>query len=243
MPLYIKSNQAISSNDITSNGILKTKVNRDGLILHLDAGHVDSYSGSGGTWYDLSGVGNHTTISGPTWTTVASRTAFNFTGNGQYVNKTGLSSFPTTELTYEVWLYPAASDTQGDDRGCVIQTSSGSAAYMSFNKSNRYMSNYWYGHSPEGYHESNGPSARSAWHHWCAVWDNRSIHQWVDGTYNVVKNVRGTSTANTNLWIGNEGGGSRQFSGAIAVVRIYNRALNGYEVYENFQAQRGRFGI
>jgi hypothetical protein len=58
----------------------------------------------------------------------------------------------------------------------------------------------------------------------------------------VVRNIMGTSTANTYIQIGNESGG-RQFSGAIAVVRIYNRALNGYEVYENFRAQRGRFGI
>jgi hypothetical protein len=52
----------------------------------------------------------------------------------------------------------------------------------------------------------------------------------------------GTSTANGNLIIGREGS-SRQFSGGIAIIRIYNRALNNYEVYENFQAQRGRFGI
>jgi len=74
------------------------------------------------------------------------------------------------------------------------------------------------------------------------VWDNRGLNQWVDGNYSVVRNIIGPSSANTAIQIGNEGGG-RQFSGGIAVVRIYNRALNNYEVYENFQAQRGRFGI
>jgi hypothetical protein len=241
MPLHVK-NHTISSNDITSLGVLDTKVNRDGLILHLDAADIDSYPGSGSIWYDLSNTSNDTTISGPTWTTVGGRTAFNFTSSGNVITKSGFNSFPSTELTYEVWLYPATSEITGDDRGCVILVSGGSGAYMSWNKSNRYMSNYWYGHSPEGYHETNGPSARGAWHHWCSVWDNRGVHQWVDGTYNVAKDVRGTSTPNTFLQIGNEGGG-RQFSGAIAVVRIYNRALNGYEVYENFQAQRGRFGL
>lgn len=240
MPLYVKNN-VISSNDITSTGVFDTKVNRDGLILHLDAANADSYFG-GSVWYDLSGTSNHVNISGPSLATVGGRTAFNFTSSGHVITKSGFSSFPSTELTYEVWLYPAASEITGDDRGCVILVSGGNAAYMSWNKANGYMSNYWYGHSPEGYHESNGPSARGAWHHWCCVWDNRGVHQWVDGTYNVVKDVRGTSTPNTYLQIGNEGGG-RQFSGAIAVVRIYNRALNGYEVYENFQAQRGRFGI
>lgn len=241
MPLYVKNN-AISSNDITSVGVFKEKVNRDGLIMHLDTANLNSYSGSGGVWYDLSGTSNDVNIYGPSWTTVGGRTAFNFSADGHYMSKSGFSSFPTTQLTYEVWLYPAASELTGDDRGCVIQNSGGSASYMSWNKSNRYMSNYWYGHSPEGYHETNGPSARGAWHHWCAVWDNKSVHQWVDGTYSVSKNVIGTSTANNAITIGREGGG-RQFSGAIAVIRIYNRGLNGYEVYENFQAQRDRFGI
>jgi hypothetical protein len=241
MPLVVK-NHIISSNDINSTGVFDTKVNRDGLILHLDAADIDSYPGSGSIWYDLSNTSNDTTISGPTWTTVGGRTAFNFTSSVNVITKSNFNSFPSTELTYEVWLYPANSEITGDDRGCIIQAGGGSAAYMSWNKSNQYMSNYWYGHSPEGYHETNGPSARGTWHHWCSVWDNRGVHQWVDGTYNVAKDVRGTSTPNTSLQIGNEGGG-RQFSGAIAVVRIYNRALNGYEVYENFQAQRGRFGL
>lgn len=240
MPLNVKNN-VISSNDITNAGVFDTKVVKDGLILHLDAGDVDSYPGSGSVWYDKSGLGQNLTISGPSWTTVGSRTAFNFASYGDYVYGS-ISSFPTTELTYEVWLYPRTGEITNDDRGCVILCNGGSGAYMSWNKSNAYMSNYWYSHSPEGYHESNGPSSRDNWHHWCAVWDNRGLSQWVDGNYGVVRNIRGTSTANSAITIGKEGGG-RQFNGGIAVIRIYNRALNNYEVYENFQAQRGRFGI
>ena len=60
--------------------------------------------------------------------------------------------------------------------------------------------------------------------------------------FSTTQQASGVLSINDLLQIGNEGGG-RQFSGAIAVVRIYNRALNAYEVYENFQAQRGRFGI
>ncbi|WP_282459068.1 hypothetical protein, partial [Mycoplasmopsis arginini] len=63
MPLYVKNN-AISSNDITSVGVFKEKVNRDGLIMHLDAANLNSYSGSGGVWYDLSGTSNDVNIYG-----------------------------------------------------------------------------------------------------------------------------------------------------------------------------------
>ena len=40
---------------ITDVGFEVSSIVTDGLILHLDAGDSNSYSGSGNTWYDLSG--------------------------------------------------------------------------------------------------------------------------------------------------------------------------------------------
>ena len=62
MPVIFKNNKVISSNDITSTGIFKSKINRDGAVVHLDAGDINSYPGSGTTWYDLSGNGYNFTI-------------------------------------------------------------------------------------------------------------------------------------------------------------------------------------
>ena len=42
------------------------------LVLHLDAGDSSSYSGSGTTWTDLSGQGNHATNTGATRSTESS---------------------------------------------------------------------------------------------------------------------------------------------------------------------------
>ena len=241
MSLNIKGN-VLSSSDVTSVGVFKSKINRDGLICYLDAGELNSYPGSGTVWYDLSGNGNNVNMTGsPSWTTVGSRTAFSFLSDGDYFTNT-FTGCPTTEITLEAWLYPGASEITAGDRGTVILINGGSGCYMSWNKSNQYLSSYWYSHSPEGYHESNGPSSRSAWHYWCSVWDNKDIYQWVDGTLGKVNNIVGTSTSNTNLLIGREGS-TRQFSGGISIIRIYNRALHPWEVAENFQANRGRFGI
>ena len=38
------------------------KIVTDGLICYLDAANRKSYSGSGSTWNDLSGNGNHATL-------------------------------------------------------------------------------------------------------------------------------------------------------------------------------------
>jgi hypothetical protein len=44
---------------------------KDGLVLALNAADVNSYPGSGNTWYDVSGNGNNATKNGnaanPTW--------------------------------------------------------------------------------------------------------------------------------------------------------------------------------
>jgi hypothetical protein len=38
-----------------------------GLVARYDAGNSSSYSGSGSTWYDLSGNGFHATLTNPSW--------------------------------------------------------------------------------------------------------------------------------------------------------------------------------
>ena len=235
--------QLITSTSVTADSNFSKSIITDGLICHLDAGNLNSYSGSGALWSDLSQYRNSVTIYGsPSWTSVGGRTAFNLTADGHYMSGGMNYAFPQTQLTYEAWIYPAASEITSGDRGTIILCNGGSGAYMSWNKSNGYMSNYWYGHTTEGYWEQNTTTSRSAWHHFCAVWDNTNIHQWVDGTYAKGFGTSGTSTKNTQIIIGRESSG-RQFAGGIAVIKIYNRALAGAEVLQNFNALRGRFGI
>ena len=241
MPINVGGN-IISSTSLSSGSFTKNVIDT-GLICHLDAGDINSYVGSGTTWTDLSSYGNNVTIIGsPGWTTVGGRTAFNLTADGHYMQGNSRTGFPTTSLTLESWIYPASSEITAGDRGTIIVANGGSAAYMSITKDTMKQSNYWYSHTPEGYHESTPAVSRGAWHHFCCVWDNTNVHQWTDGNYGKVFGVTGTSTSNPTWIIGRESSG-RQFSGGIAVIRIYNRALAGAEVLSNFNALKGRFGI
>jgi hypothetical protein len=220
------------------------KVTTTGLIASYDAAATRSYPGSGSTWYDLSGQGSNLTIYGSAATsTMGGATAFDLNTDGKYFAGTLNGTMPTTNATLEAWIYPGASEVTSGDRGTVILISGASNIYMSWNKDNRYLSNYWYSHSPEGYHETNGPSSRSAWTHWCSVWNysDAKVYQYVNGTVNSAT-TSGNASPGTNLNIGREGS-SRQFSGGIAVVRIYNTALTSTEVANNFGALRARFGI
>lgn len=80
----------------------------DGLKLYLDAYNLDSYSGSGGTWTDLSNSGYNFTITGPTWTTSGGRRYFEFDGvNDRMEGATDSSNFNigTTGYTWSIWIY------------------------------------------------------------------------------------------------------------------------------------------
>ena len=64
-----------------------------GLVLCLDAGNPKSYPGSGTTWTDLSGRGNHgTLVNGPTFNS-ANGGSIVFDGSNDYVELTAILEF------------------------------------------------------------------------------------------------------------------------------------------------------
>jgi hypothetical protein len=245
MPIILGTN-TLSSTNVNSSGVFTRAIVDEGLVLYYDAANYYSYPGSGTNWYNMVGSGNDLTLNnGLTTSTIGGRTAMNFDTNGKVATATGVSTtFGTKSATFEVWLYPAASELTSGDRGTIILINGGSAQYMSWTKDNGYLSSYWYNHSPEGYHETVGSTSRGTWNHWCAAWDYNSgrIFQYKNGLTAGNAATQGDSTPGQNINIGRESE-DRQFSGGIAVVRIYNRALSADEVFQNFTAEKNRFGI
>ena len=216
-----------------------------GLVLCLDAANPKSYSGTGTTWTDLSGNGNNmaasTTIS---LATFGNSIAFNFDAVGKFFNGTCINNI-ATNVTLEAWIYPAASELSVGDRGTVMLLTGTNGLYMSWNKSNQKMSNYWYGHPTEGYHENASASNRSVWNHWCSVWNNTDakLYQYTNGTKaSTDASTVGNAAAGTNLIIGRESD-DRQFAGGIAIIRIYNIPLTSTQVLQNYNATKSRFGL
>jgi len=63
-----------------------SNISTDGLVLCLDAANPRSYPGSGSTWYDLSGNGNHADLAtGSMGLENWSNGTFNFNGSNEYV--------------------------------------------------------------------------------------------------------------------------------------------------------------
>jgi hypothetical protein len=223
---------------------------REGLAVMLDAASTKSYPGSGTIWYNLGSAKGSVSQGGPflpSWTTLGGVTCFNFNQTGAYFGSDNVfpSLFPTdrANLTVSAWIYPSTSELTSGDRGNIIKASNpGNAWYMSWNKSNQKLSNYWYGKSSEGYHESGAAMTRGTWNNVVAVWNPFSLSQFLNGN-KTTASTSGVSANQTNgLLIGWEAD-SRQYSGGIAAIHIYDRALSDAEVIQNYNALKNRFGL
>jgi hypothetical protein len=85
------------------------------LVLHLDATNTKSYSGSGNTWYDLSGFGNNGTLNnGVLYNSYGG--FFEFDGSNDYIEiphasslNIGTGTSATIEIIYDVYNFSTAA--------------------------------------------------------------------------------------------------------------------------------------
>lgn len=231
MPVKIKSN-IISSNDITSTGVFKTKINRDSLICYLDATDINSYPGSGTDWYDLSGNGaNATLVNGVSYNSGISGGVLVTNGSNQYI------TVPCGNLSGTNYTVIAGAKyaTVG---GRIISA-----------ESNNWLLGWWSVSTENYYAEGwvspgqNGPQDTS----WkiMAGTGNISEDQYIVYVNSIptYSNQSG-SQGPYNLSLGRYAPGNSEYSNAyISYLLVYNRVLNPSEIAEVYQATRGRFGI
>lgn len=88
----------------------------------------------------------------------------------------------------------------------------------------------------------------TSWAHIVATFISGYQAVYVNGVLAASNTLTGTIATNTNgcsigVYGGFNGGRGYYFNGTIANVKVYNRALTAPEVYQNFAAIRGRYGI
>jgi len=233
---------------------LNSSVVSANLIVHLDAGNTSSYPGSGTTWSDLSGSGNHFSI-------VAG--AYNSSGpkymdfNGSYgcaKNGSDISLSDATGVTYCVWT--RVKNSSGDWRTLtrsyvndhhVIILAGGWEIGMYDNDSAGFIGTGYDQQSLPGY----GTTA------WVAMWWRwQSSSPYYELSYNDTPGTIRGSLANSNgrynRGFGSIGGyhngtttpsNASQFWGDISVFMAYNRRLSDAELLQNFNFHRTRFSL
>lgn len=234
------------------------KVAKSNIVCYLDAANAKSYPGSGTSWYDLSGNGNHFTINA---------TAFNSAGkymdfNGSYgcAKKTGSDlTVGTTNVTVITWTRVKNSTSNwrtllrglssGGDHQVIIQ--SGGWLIGMYDNVNGT------GFNSGGYSQQDLPGyGTTQWVMMTWRW-NYGASPYYSFSYNDTPNVTRASITSTNARfkcgvcsIGaynnadqNDPSVASQYWGDISNIIFYDRYLSDDEVLQYYYASRGRFGI
>lgn len=221
-----------------------------GLVMHLDAGSLASYPGTGSTWYDLSGNSRNATLVNGVGYSASNGGAMVFDGSNDYATTVFGGNFPTGSSQRSLCaVFNATSLTGGKDIvGIGGNTVPGSRSAL------------WLGASGAiGVETMNSTVSTTDWpgvNNWvylCGVFpsgatSNFSFKIYINGVEKTTTTSGSSATLNTTTTASTIGSvpdttTEPVFAGKIAQVSIYNRALSASEVLQNFNALKSRFGL
>jgi len=223
---------------------------KDGLVLCLDAGNRNSYNSGSTTWFDLSGNNSGSLINGPTYTSSFGG-GIVFDGTDDYNdcgNNPSIGSDIKRTITISTWfslqqlnrVHSIIVKMQNSNvlRQYSFFVHTGNQSYFTNNDASGeqvFM-------SPTIFTSLNTP------YHFTGTIDrtNRTVNQYVNGilvasSVNVIRQTDMVSLAEP-LTVGGWGSGVRP-KATIYSAQIYNRALSAAEVLQNYNANKGRFGL
>lgn len=220
--------------------IHNANVVRDGLVLYLDAANPKSYPGSGTTWYDLSGNGNHGTLTnGPTYSS-DNKGYISLDGLDDYINGPLVSGLGNS-ITVEMCINLTSSMSNRIFFG--IDTNDHASLGIFLNAD----STSWYWNTGDSYNTpfSNIPSVLiSYWYNITISTSlaNNNAKLYSNSIFIGTSNYKNTVTSG----VGDKYQIGRYFNNAYwapvkySIFKIYNRALSAEEITQNFEATRGR---
>jgi hypothetical protein len=229
----------------------KMVLNRDyegivtnGLILNLDAGFIPSYPIAGTTWYDISGGNNNATMyNGLTFN---SGGWMDFDGSDDYCgisyNSNNMSAWSTGQ-TIIIWAYHTFNDASRRNLWNQAYGGAGTWTHEGGATINYYYGNSGYNGNP--YTALSPPSTPTGrWNMLVTTRDPSQVNWYVNNS-NVsnMSNPYGVLTSTTlDITIG-VGYTGTPWIGRMAIIQAYNRALTAAEISQNYNAQKGRFGL
>ena len=209
----------------------------DGLVLALDAGNTKSYPGSGTSWSDLSGNSNTGTLENGVGFDSDYGGSLTFDGVDDYapIGTSGFS-FGNSAGTLSCW---ARTNTTAAGFRWIVSYGNASPSQSRFLGING--TTYYFGGYADDIIASGVPV--NTWINMAGVYDGTNASMYINGVLVSGPAAKGWGTVPNNAQVGRQTNGVEYWSGNIAQVSIYNRALTEAEVSQNFNALRGRYGI
>jgi hypothetical protein len=209
----------------------------DGLVLNLDAAKVDSYPGTGTTWYDISGNNNNGTLTnGPTFSGIGKQASIVFDGVDDYVQSNiSKSSFPnliTLSIGFKLLSFV---DVKGLLQFADNLSSTIPWILIRTNGSNTMS---WYLH---GGYQINQTILTNTVYFLDLTYDGTTWRAYKNGVLDGSWTGAFGTLSGNYFWIGNGYNGYTNIQ--VYNTKLYNRALSAQEVSQNFNALRSRYGI
>ena len=210
----------------------------DGLKLWLDASNPASYSGSGTTWFDLSGNNNNgTLINGVSYSTTNGGVMV-LDGIDDKIN-CGTNFLITNQLTMSIWAYNEGGNSP------YARIIGVEGAWIGINDGRNAQSLGFFG-SGIDINFPIVPIVSNKWSNITYRYAVDGIELWVDGVYysKIAKTGNLNSIGTTPVTIGGRiSDNLRQLKGRISSALIYNRALTPTEILNNYNATKSKYGI
>jgi hypothetical protein len=226
----------------------------NGLVLSVDAADKNSYPGSGTVWSDLSGnLYSGILTNSPTFNS-ANGGSLVFNGTNQYVTGSGPSSFDlSTNQNYSIctWINPTFADTSATTSAIFNYSGPGTSFLRTYLR--------WEGTSLGFYLDTTDTNiigsawrfkptfAANTWNCLCFTHTsaNTGLYYFNGISYAPTIAASGVKTGVTGFaaTIGYGSVNSYYFNGKIATTQIYNLALSANEIFQNYIAQKSRFGL
>ncbi len=215
-------------------GINPSSIVSNGLKLNLDASNPGSYSGSGNTWYDLSGNNNHGTLmNSPTFDSGSGSIVAN--GTNQYITIPNLNT-SNSNITMQAWIYFDGSTRPG----ALIGAKNGYSIGKGDNAYDVVGNNLvllLYG-AAGGWKATGQSYGTSGWKLVTMTLDGSSTARaYIDGTLKYTYSGAAPSAPSGDLNLGAiPEDGFRYYAGKFAAAYFYDRALTLAEITQNYNA-------
>jgi hypothetical protein len=219
-----------------------------GLRIYVDASNPASYSGSGSTWYDLSGNGYNGTLSGSTAYNSANGGFIALQSNTGYIDfGLGSQGSSTSAYTFGAWFKPTTVSSttvfmaRGNDAtggypsgwnlGMAVTTTDFRVAVVTSVPSIAQVSTIY-----------NTTANTSTWYNVVAVWSaGSSLKLYVNGVLRATTNTSNTVLRNSGSgW--NSTDSATKYNSNLGSMIVYNTALSDAQVLQNFNSTKTRFG-
>jgi len=224
---------------VSGNGIVT-----DGLVLALDAANPKSYVSGSGTWYDLSGNGNHGTLVGGTGFDTSSIRALTFDGASNYVT---MNSTPTLTIARPTVIVCCTTPTNSLQ---TVLSKGGYGSYWNYGLTKITSTTFQARNNNNDAISSTYDSTQSIYNVYALVWNGTSVEYYRNGIYGGNNSNFYSPVTNNSLflrigcaWSQTSLANFEFFNGKITTVQIYNRTLSATEILQNYNATKTRFGL